>query len=337
MTTVSDGLFQYGGQPVGPTLGVGNIYYVYNTTSSSASYMQKRYGAKRYSDDNSNILHPHTCTSTTNSVDGFTTALACTVEDRNDYVVVMPSNDTYYRITSALDMTKKAVHLICPAGLGYERGATNAARFRMATASVNNLNVSDASIEIAGLFFQNADKGSAITLTSGSGYSPNIHHNTFYLIWLAGAQVGAIVGSGDGGLHGSIEHNHIISGGGGALTCAGGLIVITASATACKVCHNEITIGVTQVATIGINNQAVRGRTDYNLFSEAGGVGDNPAHGGTITSCLYMHASGSATGNRCNVGTGQFITTGGTASHSFNDNMDAVTEGAGGITAQLET
>lgn len=335
MTTVSDGLFQYGGQPVGPTLGVGNIYYVYNTTSTSAPYMKKRYGGKRNSDDNTNILHPHTSTTATNTVDGFTTALTCTQEDRNDYVIVMPSNNTYYRITTALAVNKKAVHLICPAGLGWERGANNAARFRMMTSGVAMIAVTDAAIEIAGLYLQNADQGAGITLASGSGYCVNIHHNTFYLIWTSGAQLGSIVGAGDGGLLSSIERNWFISGGGTGITCAGGLIQIQTSATSCRTSYNEITIGNAQTATIGILNQAYKGRADYNLFSEAGGTGN--VAGGTITSCLHLHQSTAVAGNRCSVSTGKFITSGGTAGITFCDNMDGVTEGTGGITTQLET
>lgn len=313
------------------TLGVGNVYHVVNTTSSSYAELNKRFGKMRYS-DGSYAFCPHTSTASVVTTNGLKTALGYTVEDRNDYVIVYPSNGTLY-IDEVLALDKKGVHIVCPAGLGNEIGATNAACIQQITASTAIFAVTDAAVEIAGLYLKNINGTAAITLGT-SAYAPNIHHNTFPLIWTSGAQVGAIVATGDGGAWGTIERNWMVSQSGGACTCAAGVIVIPAAATACRVRYNEITIGDTQIATIGISNAAVKGRTDYNLFSESGGA--SVSDGGTITNCISISVSGAATGNRCNVGTGQALS-GGTASHSFNDNMDGVTEGTGGITAQLET
>jgi hypothetical protein len=319
------------GLPVGG-LGVGNVYYVVNTSSTDAfAALKTRLGGIKY-DDGTYALCPHTASASAVTLDGFATASGFCVEDRNDYIIVFPSNSTYY-IDAAIALNKKGMHLICPAGLGNEIGATNAARIQQITAATACIAVSDASVEIAGFYLKNINSTAAITVAATS-YGLNIHHNTFPLIWTSGAQVGAIVCSGDGGAWGSIERNWCVSQAGGLCTCAAGVIVVEASATACRVKYNEITIGDTQTATIGISNAAVKGRTDYNLFSESGGSG--VSDGGTITNCISIHESGSATGNRANVGTGQFAS-GGTASHSFNDNMDGVTEGTGGITAQLET
>ena len=310
--------------------GIGNVYYVANTTSTDAfADMWRRYGGKKYK-DGSKILHPHTSTSGSVTVDGLTAALACTVEDRNDYVIVMGANNTYY-IDAALALNKKNVHIICPAGLGYDIGATNAARIQQLTALTAVFAVSDASVEIAGFYLKNVDKTSHITLAATS-YAVNIHHNTLPLIWVAGAQVGAIVGTGDAGAWGKIERNWIVSQAGNALTCAAGIILIQSSATATQVNHNQITIGDKNVATIGIANYAVKGHTDFNIFSESGGGA--VADGGTISSCIAIHASGCAIGNRGAVATAQLLS-GGTTAHSFCDNIGGHTGDCGHAT-QLE-
>jgi hypothetical protein len=307
------------GNIVAGGIGVGNVYYVCNTTSTSAyADLVTKFANQTYS-DGSAILYPHTASASAVTTNGLKNALAATVEDRNDYVIVVGANNTYY-IDEALAMNKKNVHLVCPAGLGNEIGATNAARIQQITASTAIIAVSDSSIEIAGFYLKNINATAAITIANGS-YAMNIHHNTFPLIWTSGAQTGSIVCSGDGGAWGSIERNWFVSQSGGACTCASGVIQVQAAATACRVKHNEITIGDTQIATIGISNAAVKGHTDFNIFSESGGSG--VADGGTITNCISINTSGAAIGNLCAVATGHFAT-GGTASISFCENYDGV-------------
>ena len=124
-TDFPNGVTSFGGIVLG-AVGIGNVYYVCKTTDTAVyADMWKRYGGsrKKYEDD-SLILH-----STIQS------ALDATVECRNDYVIVMPS-DSDYDLTAVLTMSKKSVHLICPAGLGYDVGATNAARIHQTTDAV---------------------------------------------------------------------------------------------------------------------------------------------------------------------------------------------------------
>jgi hypothetical protein len=307
-------------------MGRGNVYIVAGSGSSSYSELAAKYEGCTY-DDGSAMFYPHVSTASTVTTNGLKNALAATVEDRNDYVIVMPANATYY-INEALAMNKKGVHLICPAGLGYDIGATNAARIQQ-IGNYPIIAVTDAAVEIAGLYLKQMTGYAGITLGTGTAYAPNIHHNTFPLIWIAAA-IGSIIGAGDAGAWGKIERNWFISQSGGAQTCAAGIIQIQSAATGAQVNHNQIDIGDTQIATIGISNAAVKGHTDFNIFSECGGSG--VADGGTITKCVSIHASGSAIGNRGAVGTGQLLT-GGTASHSFCNNFDGV---AGGETANLE-
>jgi hypothetical protein len=280
---------QFPGFKLGPEyVGMpGNIYYVIQTTESFYAQFIEDYQTTYR--DGSRAVYPHTATSGAVTVNGLKNALAATVEGRNDYVIVMGANSTYY-IDAALAMNKKGVHLICPAGLGYDIGANNACRIQQITAATAVIAVSDAAVEIAGIYFKNYDGVVAISLAAAS-YAPNIHHNTFALNEQAGF-VGAIIGTGDAGGWGKIERNWFVSQAGGAQTCAAGIIQIQASATACQVNHNQITIGDTQIATIGIYNNAVKGHTDFNIFSECGGSG--VSDGGTITKCISIHASGCA-------------------------------------------
>jgi hypothetical protein len=301
-------------------LGVGNVYHVCKSTDTAVyKNMQQYFGGLTHKNDGTAVLHTD-----------IQTALDATVECRNDYVIVQPSNSDY-DLTAVLTMSKKCVHLICPAGLGYDIGATNAARLHQNTIATAVIAVSDASIEIAGFYFKNYTGVAAITMAATS-YAPNIHHNTFAISAIA-AWVGSIIGAGDAGGWGKIERNWFVSQGGGAQTCAAGIIQIQASATAAQVNHNQITVGDTQIATIGIANYAVKGNTNFNIFSESGGSG--VADGGTITKCIAIHASGCAIGNIGAVATGQMLT-GGTTLHSYAENYGAYIANTGTTNGSVE-
>lgn len=303
------------GSPYPSLPGMGNIYFVVGSGSSSYDDMCLRYGGLYY-EDGSAVLYKHVSSASAVTTDGLATAVSKMVEDRNDYVIVMPANSTYY-IDAALALDKKSMHLVCPAGLGYDIGATNAARIQQITAATACFAVSDASVEVAGFYIKQYADVAAITLAATS-YAPNIHHNTFPLIW-SSSPVASIVGTGDAGAWGKIERNWFVSQAGGAVTAAIAAIDIKANATAAQCNHNMVTIGDTNIATVGISNAAVKGNTNFNIFSECGGNG--VSDGGTITNCISIHASGCAIGNRCAVASGEFAT-GGTAAHSFCDNLD---------------
>lgn len=245
-------------------------------------------------------------------------ALAETQECRNDYVIVWPSNADY-DITAALVMDKKSVHLICPAGFGNERGSTNAVRIHQTTAATAVIAVSDASIEIAGFYLKNYQNVSHITLAATS-YAPNIHHNTFTMNTSSTTSEPCIACSGDAGGWGTVaEYNWFCSYAGNDTTIAS-VITVGASATCARVCHNDFSFGDGITVTVGINNQAVKGTTNYNNFSAAGGDS-------TITHAISVHTQGSAIGNRvCGTVDGE-VMTGGTVDYSFCDNMNALNGG----------
>jgi hypothetical protein len=297
-------------------MGIGNVYHV---LQSNVSYYDK-WVAENYRtlyDGSANI---HT---------SIQDAVNAMVAERNDYCLVHTDNDDY-DITSVITLSKKGIHVICPQGSGYDIGANNSVRIHQNTAATAIFAISNSAIEIAGFYLKPYIGCSHITIANGS-YALNIHHNTLVLQWTASNDP-AISASGDGGAWGKIERNWIISQGGDAQTCAA-VIVIGSAATGAQVNRNEITIGDDNIATVGIQNSAVKGHTDFNIFSEAGG--NDVASGGTITKCVAVHATGSATGNRCSVAAAQFAS-GGTAAHSFVDNMDGATGAGNGAASNLE-
>ena len=147
----------------------------------------------------------------------------------------------------------------------------------------------------------------------------NIHHN-FFTLQFASAPAEAILCSGDGGAWGNVSHrNFFESMGGDNITCAN-LITVGASATGARCNYNTIIIGDGNIVTSAISNNAVKGETNYNTFSESGGAA--VSSGGTITNGLTIHATGCAIGNRGAVEGAQLVA-GGTADHSFADNRSA--------------
>lgn len=304
LSNFPNGVMSFGNAVFG-NLGIGNVYNVCQTTNTVVyADLVLRYGGQTYENDGSVLLH-----STIES------ALAATVECRNDYVVVWPQ-DSDYDITAALALNKKAVHLICPAGMGYDIGCNNAVRIDQTTAGIAVMAISDAAIEVAGFYLKPYIGREHFTLAAAS-YAVNIHHNYLPLKWTS-TNYAAIAGTGDAGAWGKIERNCFVSQAGDDKTCAA-IVDIQSSATATEVSHNQFTIGDGNTATLCISNAAVKGNTNFNVFSTSGGTG--VADGGIITNAIYIHASGCAIGNRGAVGSGELLS-GGTAAHSFCDNLD---------------
>ena len=286
-------------------LGVGEVFYVYNYADDATV------GAYLKTIVDSGHLFCH------NNSDGLglQAALDKTVSLRNDYVVVFPS-DTNYQPSAVLTMSKKSVHLICPAGLTGNRFPGNTARLKQTTAANALIAISNQNVEVAGFYLKNYTALSHITL-SAAAHAPNIHNNSFMLVW-SGAQEAAIVGTTTGGAWGSIENNQFISESGTAQTAAIAAINIDAQATGCRVCNNEVTIGDANTATVCISNLAVKGHTDYNVFSTGGGTGGT----GVITNAIVIPTLEACIGNRGALAAGTLLS-GGTTATSFCDNLDA--------------
>jgi hypothetical protein len=311
MTTFADGLYQYGGQPVG-SLGIGNAYYVIKTNEAYYNqFVQDRQG--NYS-DGSEIVYGATAASSHTAIQA---ALDACVEGRNDYVIVMPS-DSDYDLTAVLTLSKKSVHLICQGGLGLERGATNACRLHQNTDATAIFAVSDSSIEIAGFYLKPYTDHSSITIAASS-YGLNIHHNMFVLQW-SSSPAEVILCAGDGGAWGQVaHHNAFYSQGGDDVTCAS-MITIGSSATGARCDYNDFFLGDGNVATVAVSNAATKGSVNYNDFMVAGSDGG-------YTHCIAIGSYGSAIGNHGCVGDGAIIT-GGVNDVTAVGNQNAVNGGA---------
>jgi len=284
-------------------MGIGNVYRVIKSTESYYAQFLEDYQGE-YS-DGSLVVH------TT-----IQSALDATVECRNDYVIVQPANADY-DITAVLTMSKKCVHLICPAGLGNKVGATNACRIHQTTAATPIIAVTDASIEIAGFYFKNYVNVQAITL-SADAYSPNIHNNSFAMTFSSTTALPIIDGTSSGGGWGSIESNWFMSYSGASCTIAK-IVDIEAQATCAKVSYNEFMVGDLNTITVGIYMDAVKGSADYNMFKKCGA-------NGTWTHCIFLNPTANAIGNRGTVADSVLVT-GGAADQSFSDNMNGVNGG----------
>jgi len=299
--------------------GVGNIYYVSQAAANNYAYYNDHFG-HTYA-DSSAAVHAT-----------IATALTATVAERDDYVIVTP-DDTAHTLAAALVMDKRNVHLICPSGMGYDIGAVRSATVTQG-GNFANLTMSAYAIEVAGIAFKNKATYSTITLAAGA-MGPNVHHNTFYLQWSGGTNSPAIIGVTTGGAWGSIERNWFITMAGTSATCAA-VVSIVNQATGCRISNNEMTIGNSNTATIGILNDAVLGATNFNYFSCAGGTGAQD--GGIITNCINIsnQGSGGAIGNIGGVAAGALIV-GGTTAVSCAQNFPAWSTGTGADNGSVET
>ncbi len=308
-TNFPNGITSFGVPIFGSPLGVGNIYRVIKSDEPYVAQFLEDYQG-RYSDD-SLIVHIDD-----GSGDGIQAALDACVANRNDYVLVQPS-ESDYDLTAVLTLSKKSVHLICPAGLGRPRGATNACRLEQ-TGAADIFALSGASIEIAGFYLKHKQNTTAIGLATGGSYSPNIHHNTIAMNTASTTSEPMIHAVGDGAAYGDIHHNWIFSSGGNDTTIAA-IIAIAASATMAEVTNNQITIGDGLTATVGIQNLATKGMVADNRFGQAGADS-------TWTHCIQISSFGNAIGNRGVVADGVLVT-GGASDKSFSDNMNGVNGG----------
>lgn len=310
MTTYADGLYQYGGMPVGPNMmDVGNIYFVNNSpTSAKGIELTKRFGATRYSDDS---LMLHTTP---------TTAITACIGGRNDYVILSTGT---YALTTAITLTgKSSVHLIGQNGLGMDIGTAGAVILRQDgnyTTITNN-----AFCETAGLQIENKIGYSAIDVPTGIGWT-NIHHNLFKVSLSAGIDC---VNYGSGASWGSIHHNKFVQ---WASTGGRACIYIPDQATtAVTVANNDIlAFGDGLVWDNGIYHYGLGGLVRDNYIGESGGTA--AIGGATITVAINVGVATNVANNRTCVATGQGLN-GGTANITFVDNRDGQAGGATAIT-----
>lgn len=319
MTTFSN--LQSNGVPLGVPFGAGNVYYVIKSDETFYDrFVRKHQGTY---EDGSEIVHADD-----GSGDGIQTALDACVANRNDYVIVNPS-ESDYDLTAALTMSKKAVHLICPAGWGYDRGATNACRIEQTTDDEPLIEVSASAVEISGFYFKNnyiTTAGGGIIL-SNTTYGLNIHHNYFAMRLKTTTNepmIGPLIANttGDAGAWSTIYRNVFQSQSGASATIPA-IVRFNSQATGVRVIACDFAIGDTDnTATVGCLVGSVKGYVgDCNFMAHQTASG-----AGVFTHCISIHSSGSAIGNRAAVKSNMLV--GGTDECSFSDNRNGVAGGA---------
>jgi hypothetical protein len=312
----------------------GNIYYVIQTTEAHYAQFIKDY-QETYS-DGSRAVYPHTATDSVVTTNGLQNALNACVANRNDYVIIMPSA-SHYNILAALTMSKRSVHLICPAGLGMEAGASNAALIHQNTANTNIITLTGDSCEIAGIWFRTFTSTTASVIeipTVSTGQNANIHHNTFNQT-LSGATNGCMISFsvGGSGNYSNVHHNRFWTTGAGLTGTCGVYMATTQSVFAYNDMH---TINGATLA-IGVRCAGVGSVIKYNnFFAHRASVGGISAS--LFTAAIYVADDDDSTcvlGNRGSVGSG-CLTAGGTTDVTFCDNRSAVNGGVLPVDTDVE-
>lgn len=293
-------------------LGIGNVYWVIKTTETHyAQFLEDH--LFEYSDGSASVQT------------SIQAALDATVECRNDYVMVMPS-DSDYDLTAALTLSKKGVHLIAAGSSPYyPNGCGNSVRLDQ-TGAYPVMVVSDSAIEIAGFYLKNYYCKGGIIIANTS-YGLNIHHN-YWAMRLNTATNEPMLGpyisnaSGDAGAWSTFHSNFIQSQAGASATIAA-IIRFNSQATGVRVLNTDIAIGDTDnTATVGILNLSVKGQVNDCNFS----AHQTASGAGVFTHCIQIHASGTAYGNRGNVADGELVV-GGTDDLSYVLNYNSVDGG----------
>jgi hypothetical protein len=289
---------RYGAIAKSLPMGSGKVFFVLNASDAYAGDFQNEYPV-----DKDGV--PRVYIGAANYADlAIQGALDACVANRNDYVFVMPSAATY-TLNAALTMSKKNVHLIAPGGLGRANGSNNSTRVQ-AAAACNFVDISAASVEIAGFYIKNYTAIGAIGCAAGStAVAPWIHHNTFFIATASGANLPIITGTalGDGGWFGVIEDNHFLTYGvaGGTMT---GVILFAGAAGMMQVNRNHIGIATIVCAT-GISIASNGSEVCDNYLYEIGvGAGSTA---GTLTIGIQLSGASVAINNRIGMATTDII------------------------------
>ncbi len=249
-------------------------------------------------------------------------ALDACLAGRNDYVLMMPSNNDY-DLGAVLTMSKRGVHLI---GMDYlnnklETGSNSATKIHQ-TADVDIITLTGGNCEIAGFYFKNYNNQGTIVCTGGVADVAHIHHNHFNMNATTTSGVAQVDFSGASSSFATIERNTFATNV-SDLTFAS-LINISSSCTWARVLKNNFMIGDGCTMTTVITNSSYKGQTnDNDIFCASGGGGATS----TITNAITI-GGGVAAGNRMSItGTTSQDLAGG-SSTSFVDNRDAVNGGS---------
>jgi len=296
-------------------LGIGNVYYVVQAANTHVyNYVQANY-AQTYADGSVSV---HTT---------IASALTATVANRNDYVIVMPDSSDY-DITAALAMSKRNVHLICPAGMNEGGLPTNAARVHQNTNATACITVTADCVEIAGLFFK-GEEGSDIITLSSTRWHAVIHDNFFGIAATASSNNYGIVGTGACS-HCSIYNNYFTNYSPGAMSgtnndVAAFVALTSASSTRNNINNNYMMTGANTTVAAAISYAGYGGFIVGNYIFENLAFGGSDA--GTLTLGISTSTDCLVVDNKIGVVTAANAVSGGTADSSYVTNYEATSGG----------
>lgn len=296
-------------------LGVGNVYYVVQATNTGAYTYAMQNLQQKYTDGSMAVQVT------------IQAALDATVASRNDYVIVFPDASDY-DITAALTMSKKAVHLICPAGLGTNGFPLNAARIHQNTNATACITVTGDAVEIAGLFFK-GEEGSDIITLSGTRWHDYIHDCFFGIAATAASNNYGVVGTGACS-HCVISDNYFTNYSPGLMTgtnndVAAFIALTSNTSTRNNIRNNIMMTGANTTVAAAISYAGYGGVVTGNYIWENVAFGSSDA--GVLTLGISTSADCLVADNRIGIATEANGVDGGTANQSYVVNYEGTSGG----------
>lgn len=301
---------------LGSVSGVGNVYYVYSDNDTAVgAELNRRFGGALY-DDGSPILFKASATAADVAIQA---ALDACVASRNDYVIIMPSAADY-DLTATLTMSKKAVHLICPAGFGSNGIGMNAARLDC-TVDVPAVTITGDCVEFGGFFIKGFLNGGSCILLSGTRWHANIHDNFVGIKASSAGSANYGIFGAAACCHMSIHHNYVTNYSPSAMTggdnvIAGAIAFTSTSCTRNVISDNIITTGANTTMALGISDVGDQAMILRNHVFEC------PAFSGvydasTLTVGINSSVTSFVADNRIGIVTAANAVVGGTADSSY--------------------
>lgn len=296
---------------------LGKIFFVVHGEDSWAAEVSNEFPV-----DNEGVPRVYVTTTSADTDDlAIQAALDACVAGRNDYVLVMPSNNDY-DLGTKLTMSKRDVHLI---GMDYlsnkqETGSNSATKLHM-IANDDAILLSGGNCEFAGFYCKNYNNQSFIMMSGEVADCTHIHHNHFGLYATTTNGVPSIDASTSGSAFLCFERNTFAS-------CVKDLtftsvINIGSANTWAKVLHNNFMIGDGNTITSVIYNESYKGQVNDNDIMAANGGGGATS---TITNCITI-GGGSATRNNMAVVNTTTTDLSGGGSYSFINNYNGLNGG----------
>ncbi|MFH2142445.1 MAG: hypothetical protein ABIJ97_08495 [Bacteroidota bacterium] len=248
-------------------------------------------------------------------------ALDACVASRNDYVIVMPSNNDY-DLGAQLTMSKRDVHLIGGDFLfnKLEVGSNSATKIDM-TAADHAILLTGGNCEIAGFYIKNYVNKFAVQITGNVCDYAHIHHNSFLHKGSSTSGVAAVSSATAGSSFITVEKNQF-SGCISNITYAS-VVDIASSCTWATVRGNNFIYGDGNTLTKVINCLSYKGQVIDNEINFSNGGGGATS---TCTNAITI-GGGTASGNYMSVVNTTTTDLAGGGSYSFVENYNGLNGG----------